>query len=46
MNYISVDGEMGYPGTLNATATYQLNARNTLSLTLTATTDKATPISL
>ncbi|MEI8087025.1 MAG: aldose epimerase family protein [Paludibacter sp.] len=46
LNYLSVDGEMGYPGNLNVKATYILNSKNELSLELAATTDKSTPINL
>lgn len=44
--YDSPDGEAGFPGTLKTTATYELNRHNELILTLKATTDKATPVSL
>ncbi len=46
LSYISVDGEMGYPGTLKVEATYQLNSNNELSLKLLATTDKTTIVNL
>ena len=46
LSYISVDGEMGYPGTLNVEATYQLTSNNELTLKLTATTDKTTVVNL
>ena len=46
LTYLSVDGEMGYPGNLKVTATYILNAKNEFSLEFTATTDKSTPINL
>jgi len=46
LTYISVDGEMGYPGNLTIKATYTLNSKNELSLELAATTDKSTPINL
>jgi aldose 1-epimerase len=46
LTYLSVDGEMGYPGNLNVKATYTLNSKNELSLELSATTDKSTPINL
>jgi len=43
--HFSPDGAMGYPGNVNFAATYTLNG-NRLRLELTATTDRATPISL
>ncbi len=46
LSYISVDGEMGYPGTLKVEATYQLTSNNELSLKLLATTDKTTIVNL
>jgi len=42
----SPDGDEGYPGKVNASATYVLTDDNALRLELTATTDKATPLSL
>ena len=44
--YVSEDGEEGYPGTLTAEITYQLNDDNELSWTAVATTDAATIINL
>lgn len=46
LSYISVDGEMGYPGTLQVEATYQLTSNNELTLKLVATTDKTTVVNL
>ncbi len=46
LSYISVDGEMGYPGNLKVEATYTLTSNNDLTLKLTGTTDKATPVNL
>ena len=46
LSYISVDGEMGYPGTLEVEATYQLTSNNELTLKLLATTDKTTIVNL
>lgn len=43
--HFSPDGAMGYPGNVNFAATYSLKG-NKLRLELTATTDRATPISL
>jgi aldose 1-epimerase len=42
LNYLSKDGDQGFPGNLNVTATYTLTADNGLLLTYTATTDKPT----
>jgi aldose 1-epimerase len=42
LNYLSKDGEEGFPGNLKVTATYTLTADNGLLLNYTATTDKAT----
>lgn len=42
----SPDGEQGYPGTVALTVTYALDAKDALTLTYPATTDKATPINL
>ena len=46
LSYISVDGELGYPGTLKVEATYQLTSNNELTLKLSATTDKTTIVNL
>jgi aldose 1-epimerase len=46
LTYVSRDGEEGYPGTLNATVTYTLTARNELIVDYAATTDRAAPINL
>ena len=46
LSYSSVDGEMGYPGTLKVEATYHLTSNNELSFKLLATTDKATIVNL
>lgn len=45
-HYISVDGEEGYPGTLQVAVTYSLNQDNEVRIHYRATTDKATPINL
>jgi len=42
----SPDGEEGYPGTLEVTATYTLSSSNELRMEFTATTDAPTPVNL
>jgi len=44
--YSSIDGEMGYPGTLKVEATYQLTSNDELTLKLLAITDKTTIVNL
>lgn len=46
LEYISLDGEEGYPGTLTAQATYTITDPFTLRLDLTATTDQPTIVNL
>ena len=46
LTYSSVDGEMGYPGTLKVEATYHLTSNNELTLKFLATTDKTTIVNL
>jgi aldose 1-epimerase len=46
MSLLSPDGDQGYPGNLNVTATYTLTNENALEVQFTATTDKATPVNL
>ncbi|MFE2046932.1 aldose epimerase family protein [Streptomyces sp. NPDC059459] len=44
--YTSVDGEMGYPGTLRSKVTYTLTRRGEWRVDYEATTDKATVVNL
>lgn len=44
--YSSHDGEEGYPGNVRAVADYRLSPSSELSMTFSATTDKATPINM
>lgn len=46
LNYLSKDGEEGYPGNLQVTVTYLLNHRNEVRLEYVATTDEATVLNL
>ncbi len=46
LNYISRDGEEGYPGTADVRVTYTLTPRDELVVEYGATTDKPTPINL
>ena len=46
LNYVSKDGEEGFPGTLNVTAVYTLTDDNALQVVFTATTDKDTVLNL
>ncbi|MGB0415907.1 MAG: aldose epimerase family protein [Coraliomargarita sp.] len=45
-NYVSEDGEEGYPGTVEASVTYRLNDENELTWRAVATTDAATVINM
>jgi aldose 1-epimerase len=46
LDYVSRDGEQGYPGTLTVCAIYTLGDDDSLRLDCTATTDKATIVNL
>jgi aldose 1-epimerase len=46
LQYVSQDGEEGYPGTVTVKAVYSLDEENNLRLDLSATTDKETIINL
>ena len=41
-SYVSVDGEMGFPGTLSAKVTYTVTPENAIKIEYTGTTDKPT----
>lgn len=46
LNYLSKDGEEGYPGNLNLTVFYWLNEKNEWEVEYEATTDKPTPVNV
>ncbi|MBA2079938.1 aldose epimerase family protein [Rhodanobacter sp. PCA2] len=46
LQYVSPDGDQGFPGTLTATATYTLKADHELDIDYSATTDKPTIVNL
>ena len=46
LQYISPDGDAGYPGTLETTVTYTVTAANGLEIAYHATTDKTTVVNL
>lgn len=46
LSYLSEDGEEGYPGNLNVTATYTLTDDNELRLDFVAETDRPTSVNL
>lgn len=45
-NYTSPDGDAGFPGNLEVTATYTLSRDRALKIAYEATTDQATPVNL
>jgi aldose 1-epimerase len=46
LHYVSPDGDMGFPGNLDVTVRYTLDAKNGLEIEYDATTDKATVLNL
>jgi len=46
LDYLSKDGEDGYPGNLKVTVQYSLSNDDELKITYDAVTDKATPVNL
>ncbi len=44
--YLSADGEEGFPGNLKVKAVYTLNPQNEIAIEFFAETDKATPVNL
>lgn len=46
LNYVSRDGEEGYPGSLSVTVTYTLTDNNEFQINYAATTDKNTVLNL
>ena len=46
LEYLSKDGEMGYPGNLKVVVSYSLNNKNEFELDYNATTDKRTVVNL
>ncbi|HTV84857.1 MAG TPA: aldose epimerase family protein [Dyella sp.] len=46
LQYTSADGDQGYPGKVNLTATYKLSEDNQLTITYSATTDAPTIVNL
>ncbi|AWB65563.1 galactose-1-epimerase [Saccharobesus litoralis] len=46
INYLSIDGEEGYPGNLAIKVTFSLDQNNGFKISYQATTDKKTPVNL
>lgn len=46
LNYVSADGESGYPGTLDVAVTYTLTNDNNVVIDIEATTDEPTVVNL
>jgi aldose 1-epimerase len=46
LKHVSPNGQGGYPGTLEVTATYALNDRNELAIEYRATTDRSTIVNI
>ena len=46
MNYLSIDGEEGFPGNLKVTVIYTVNNKNELTISYEAITDKETVVNL
>lgn len=46
LQYVSADGEEGYPGTMTTDVTYSLNDNNDLTISYKATTDAPTVVNL
>ena len=46
LEYVSPDGDMGYPGQMTVDATYSLNENNELSIVYTAKTTKTTIVNI
>ena len=46
LDYVSADGEQGYPGTLATTVEYELSTTNELVMRVRASTDQATPVNI
>jgi aldose 1-epimerase len=46
LHYLSPDGEMGFPGNLDVTVRYTVDAKNGLQIEYSATTDKPTVLNL